>query len=44
MVARPEIARMMEEFKKKTSRGEATDVNHHEGLSMFHITFSTQVN
>ena len=30
---------MVEEFKKKAFRGEATDVDHHELLSKFQVTF-----
>jgi hypothetical protein len=44
MVAGPEIARMVEEFEKQTFRGEANDVDHHERLPSFQMTFSNQVN
>ena len=44
MIAGPEIARMVEEFEKQAFRGEATDVDHHERLPSFQVTFSAQVN
>ena len=44
MVAGPEIARMVEEFEKQAFHGEATDLDHHERLPSFQVTFSTQVN
>jgi hypothetical protein len=44
IVAGPETARMVKEFKKQAFCGEATDVDHHERLSSFQITLPTQVN
>jgi hypothetical protein len=44
MVAGPEIARMVEEFEKQAFRGEATEVDLHEQLPSFQMTFSNQVN